>query len=115
MEDLPDLLLERKVELCTEALQVLDVIEPGYSRIRGITLYELHAPLMILARHEYQNNFVDKEGFRKKLQKAVDMLGEAVTILRNEPESTPEGQLGLLAENAYKQLKENFDLLVETA
>lgn len=35
MEDLPDLLLERKIELNTQLLEVLDVIEPGYSRIRG--------------------------------------------------------------------------------
>lgn len=115
VEDLPDLLLERKIELCTDLLNVLDVIEPGYSRIRGITLYELHAPLMILARHEYQNNFIDKDGFRTKLQKAVDTLGEAANILKNEPESTPEGQLGLLAQNAHAQLKENFELLIETA
>lgn len=36
LEDLPDLLLERKVELCHMLLEVLDVIEPGRSRIRGI-------------------------------------------------------------------------------
>lgn len=35
LEDLPDLLLERKVELCNQLLEVLDVIEPGRSRIRG--------------------------------------------------------------------------------
>lgn len=35
MEDLPDLLLERKIELNTQLLEVLDVIEPGHSRIRG--------------------------------------------------------------------------------
>lgn len=35
LDDLPDLLLERKVEMCQMLLEVLDVIEPGYSRIRG--------------------------------------------------------------------------------
>lgn len=35
LEDLPDLLLERKVELCRDVLAVADVIEPGYTRIRG--------------------------------------------------------------------------------
>lgn len=36
LEDLPDLILERKVELCNQLLEVLNVIEPGRSRIRGI-------------------------------------------------------------------------------
>lgn len=35
LSDLPDLILERKVELCNQLLEVLDVIEPGNSRIRG--------------------------------------------------------------------------------
>lgn len=35
LEDLPDLLLERKIELLQALLQVLDVIEPGCTRMRG--------------------------------------------------------------------------------
>lgn len=35
MDELPDLLLERKIEFCREVLKVLDIIEPGYTRIRG--------------------------------------------------------------------------------
>ncbi|XP_075212902.1 SET domain-containing protein SmydA-8-like isoform X2 [Lycorma delicatula] len=35
-EDLPDILLERKIELCEQILSVINVIEPGYSRIRGL-------------------------------------------------------------------------------
>lgn len=36
LEDLPDIILERKVELCNQLLEVINVIEPGRSRIRGI-------------------------------------------------------------------------------
>lgn len=35
MDVLPDILLERKIEMCNQLLYVLNVIEPGYSRIRG--------------------------------------------------------------------------------
>lgn len=35
LDDLPDILLEHKVEMCRLLLQVLDVVEPGYSRSRG--------------------------------------------------------------------------------
>lgn len=36
LQDLPDIIMERKIELCQQLLEVLDVIEPGLSRIRGI-------------------------------------------------------------------------------
>ncbi|KAJ8931831.1 hypothetical protein NQ314_015228, partial [Rhamnusium bicolor] len=113
--DLPNILLERKVEFCTQLLEVLDVIEPGYSRIRGITLYELHGPLMALAKHEYENDNITKQDFRNELQKAIDTLGKAVEILKQEPETLPEGQLAKIAETGYKQLGENFDKLVDSA
>lgn len=35
LEDLPDLLLERKIELLKALLESLDVIEPGCTRMRG--------------------------------------------------------------------------------
>nr|CAI5861452.1 unnamed protein product [Callosobruchus analis] len=115
LEDLPDIILERKVELCMQLLEVLDVIEPGKSRIRGMILYELHGPLMVLARHQYQNDVIKKDHFREQLRKAVDTLGEANEILKQEPESLPEGHLAKITEQAYQQLNENFDMLVETA
>lgn len=34
-EDLPDIILERKIDLCRQILKVADVIKPGYSRQRG--------------------------------------------------------------------------------
>ncbi|CAH1278442.1 unnamed protein product [Diabrotica balteata] len=115
LSDLPDLILERKIELCQQLLDVLDVIEPGNSRIRGIILYELHGPQMIIARHQYQNNVITKDKFKQELRQSVDNLGQAVQILKQEPPSLPEGQLYLIANQAYEQLNENFDMLVETA
>lgn len=35
-DDLPDILLERKIELCRQILKVADIIKPGYSRQRGM-------------------------------------------------------------------------------
>ncbi|KAL3274161.1 hypothetical protein HHI36_015575 [Cryptolaemus montrouzieri] len=115
MEDLPDLILERKVELCYQLLDVLNVIEPGHSRIRGITFYELHSPLLILARNQYSSDVINKEEFRKKLEEAISILGKCVDILKNEPSATLEGQLGAVAQQAYQQLQLNIDVLVETA
>lgn len=35
-EDLPDILLERKANLCKDILKVIDVVEPGKTRLRGM-------------------------------------------------------------------------------
>jgi hypothetical protein len=35
LDDLPDILFERKIEICKDILSVADVIEPGLSRLRG--------------------------------------------------------------------------------
>lgn len=115
MEDLPDLILERKVELCEQLLEVLDVVEPGYSRIRGITYYELHSPLLILARNQYSAGMINKEQLRRRLQQAIDCLGESAKILKGEPSCTLEGQLYQVARQAHEQLSSNIDMLVETA
>ena len=34
-DDLPDLILERKIEMCKEILKVADKVEPGLNRFRG--------------------------------------------------------------------------------
>lgn len=36
--ELPEELLKRKITLCQELLQIFDVLEPGYSRLRGKTI-----------------------------------------------------------------------------
>lgn len=36
VQDLPDILYERKAEMCKQLLDNLDIIEPGYTRIRGL-------------------------------------------------------------------------------
>jgi hypothetical protein len=35
LDDLPDILLERKIEICKDILSVADITEPGLSRLRG--------------------------------------------------------------------------------
>ncbi|XP_018330247.1 SET domain-containing protein SmydA-8-like [Agrilus planipennis] len=115
LEDLPDLLLERKMEMCKLVLQVADVIEPGCSRLRGLTLYELHVPLILLAKNQYAAGEIDKDGLRKKLNEAIEVLEKSVKILSLEPPGTTEGTLGQMANQNLTQLKENLEIMIETA
>lgn len=115
LEDLPDVLLERKAELCRDLLQVLNVVEPGYSRIRAMTLYELHAPLILLAKNEKRHGLIDKPGLKMKLNEVVKLLEEAAIILGFESPSSPEGIIGIVAKQSLEQLRENLDVLVENS
>ncbi|XP_066992473.2 uncharacterized protein [Anabrus simplex] len=113
LDDLPDILLERKVELCRDLLAVLDVVKPGYTRIKGMTLYELHAPLMILARSQLQQGLIDDKALRAKLEEAADILQQAANILKLEEPCTAEGSVGLIAEQSLVQLRMSIDSLPE--
>ncbi|XP_066587688.1 uncharacterized protein [Prorops nasuta] len=109
IEDLPDVVLEHKVDICRLLLQVLDVVEPGYSRIRGMTLYELHAPLLFLARGQWTSGTIDDAGLKSKMTEASVLLKEAAIILSLEPPDTPEGQIGIIAKESLIQLEQSMN------
>ncbi|OAD54391.1 Protein msta, isoform B, partial [Eufriesea mexicana] len=111
LDDLPDVVLEHKIDMCRLLLQVLDVIEPGYSRIRGMTLYELHAPLLFIAKTQWNAGVLDEAALKSKMIEASHILKEAVTILCLEPPDTPEGQIGIVAKESLAQLEESINNL----
>lgn len=43
-------LLKRKIELCKEIAPLLDILQPGISRLKGIALYEQFLPLVQLTK-----------------------------------------------------------------
>ncbi|KAJ8940713.1 hypothetical protein NQ318_009116 [Aromia moschata] len=98
--------LERKRDICLEILRVLDVIEPGYTRIRGVTLYEVHAPMMILLTKDMEYGSFSKNEIKARLKEVLKYLIEASIILGYEPENSPEGLMGKAANEALVQIKD---------
>ncbi|KAH0820855.1 hypothetical protein GEV33_001936 [Tenebrio molitor] len=76
-KDLSDELLERKIQLCQELLEVADILEPGHSRFRGSLLYDLHEAMMVQVRRGGGEGVEDK---------AKSCLKEAAVILDTEPD-----------------------------
>lgn len=109
LDDLPDVVLEHKVDMCRMLLQVLDVIEPGYSRIRGMTLYELHAPLLFIAKTQWNAGVLAEAALKSRMIEAATALKEAATILTLEPPDTPEGQIGIVAKESLVQLERSIN------
>ncbi|XP_071438734.1 uncharacterized protein [Hetaerina americana] len=109
IHEMPRSLLERKRNLCRELLTVFDVVEPGKSRIRGITLYELHAPLMTLITRDLEEGKLNvkkqKRELLKQLNEVLKCLEEARDILKCEPSNSPEASMAAAASEGLKGLQ----------
>lgn len=111
IDELPDIMLERKTELCRLLLKILDVITPGDSRMRGMMLYELHAPLMFMARNEYAAGVIGSNQLKERLQEPIQCLTDAARILKREDPDSHEGIIGQIAAQSLEQLKLSLDNL----
>lgn len=60
--------LQRKEEYCRDLLNVVNVLEPGASRLRGIICYEMHAPMMVKITREFENRTINSNQLRSRLK-----------------------------------------------
>lgn len=51
-------LLKRKIDLCKEFIPLLQILQPGISRLKAIALYEQFAPLVQLAKLHHQRKLI---------------------------------------------------------
>lgn len=105
LPELTEAQLSRKIACCRDLLKVLDVLDPGISRLRGLTLYELHAPLLITANRAFQETTLRKSEFLEKLHEAEGYLEKTVYCLQFEPNSSVEGQICKIARGSLAELK----------
>ncbi|GBP27659.1 SET domain-containing protein SmydA-8, isoform A [Eumeta japonica] len=105
IHEMPDEELNRKIAICRDLMGVFDIIEPGYSRLRGVTLYELHAPLMILTTRDFEKKAITKENLRNRLKEIVNCLTESALILGFEPSQSSEGLMASAAREALTKIK----------
>lgn len=74
-------------------------------------LYELHAPLMFLARNEFSLGLINNDKLKEKLQEPIRCLEEAARILLREDPQSPEGITGVIANQSVEQLKASIEAL----
>ncbi|XP_045604494.1 SET domain-containing protein SmydA-8 [Procambarus clarkii] len=105
LPELTEAHLVRKVACCRDLLQVLDVLDPGITRLRGLTLYELHAPLLMQANRAFQNKAITKSDFQQQLHEVEGYLDRTVYCLKHEPLSSFEGEICKIARNSLQELR----------
>ena len=74
-----------------------------------MTLYELHAPLLFLAKNLWNSGTIDDAGLKTKMTEAAAILKEAAMILSLEPSDTAEGQIGIVATQSLAQLEQSIN------
>ncbi|XP_075157067.1 SET and MYND domain containing, arthropod-specific, member 4 [Haematobia irritans] len=107
---LPNLSLEdlrRKQTYCKDFLKVVDILEPQLTRLRALIMYELHAPMLVLAQHSMMQNLITSREFNKTIKEVVYLLKESSRILKMEPEGSTEYQMALAAEDALEKMGVN--------
>jgi hypothetical protein len=76
-----------------------------------MTLYELHAPAVLIARNQWRYKEIDDKKLRVRLEEAEKYLKEAVHILKFEHPSSPEGMIAAIGERYLHQLRESIEAL----
>jgi hypothetical protein len=74
-----------------------------------MVLYELHAPLLFLAKGLWHADIIDEATLKSKMIEAARILKESADILSLEPKGTPEASVGEGAREALLQLQKSID------
>ena len=100
----------RKLALCKDVLSVLDKIMPGRTRKRGMMLYEMHLPLVMLANRALQKGpnspGVDPKRIKQDLKSGLFSLRMGLEILGDEPEGSFERKIVDGSKESVAQLEE---------
>ncbi|KAL0871364.1 hypothetical protein ABMA27_005102 [Loxostege sticticalis] len=106
-------ILRRKIQLCQELLPVLDKLCPGISRTKAITLYELHATMVQLAKKLFDSREITGTGYMDELLNAEKYLKQSLEMLFIEPGNSPEGELCAKALEEYRALKATMNAVLD--
>lgn len=99
----------RKRTLCRDLLAIYDIIVPGLTRERGLTLFELKSVEMYLVKKSLEGFFdLTKAEKLKRLELCSKLLRESQECLQYESSDTFEN---MVYQAAVKQLRECDDLL----
>lgn len=77
-----------KARTCKELIELIEKIAPNEARILGLIKFEIHSAYAEIGRRALQ---VKDSNCKSMLEKSLEFCNETIRLLRNEPDSLPEG------------------------
>ena len=77
LNQLPRKLLDRKISLCRNYIEIFSVLEPGHRTWKGSVLEELLGPLTMILHQDQQEGKINKIQYLVKYKEIINMLKEA--------------------------------------
>lgn len=105
LQTLPVPILEQKIEMCINVLDILDAVQPGKTRMRALLLYEMHGPLVLRAKHLFNTSKMTNDQFVTDIKRAIFLLEETIEILEWEDAASAEAKMLSISKNTLKHLK----------
>ncbi|XP_067633974.1 SET domain-containing protein SmydA-8 [Eurosta solidaginis] len=99
--------VEKKESYCRDFLQVINVLEPNLTRLRGLILYELHGAIMMRSQRLMLAGKINEADFKRNMKEVVKCLQESRQILLLEPVGSTEHEMGVAAATALQQMGAN--------
>jgi len=106
LNELSDIQLKYKIDLCYQVLNILNKLHPGQTRIRAMLLYELHAPILLHGKIAFRKGLINESDLKNIFTKCIDVLDECITILQREDVTSIENKVVYVAANTLKYLQE---------
>ncbi|XP_019771517.2 SET domain-containing protein SmydA-8 isoform X3 [Dendroctonus ponderosae] len=100
--------LNRKIDLCGRLMSVFGKLEPGISRIKALTMYELQSAIVDISNKQYRDKEIGDEELISELQTAEKILKDSVKYLLYEPPKSPEGRMAQMGLNELKMLRNSI-------
>ena len=86
-------MLERKLIYAREYLAAVDIVDPGISHNRGMTLWEIHAATSFLANKRFAEERLSPVRFIEMLSECLEAVREAKFSLQFNKEGSNEAEM----------------------
>jgi len=93
--------LAKKEALCKDLISLFSRLDPGGSRAgpyAGVVFFEYHTLLMLRMQRMSGARYPNEAGIDQCVSLAKAFLKQCVSVLRDEPEASPEGRLKTMAQ-----------------
>jgi hypothetical protein len=98
--------LARKVEICKDILDMLDTLKLGYVEVRGLALYDLCVPSLVLLKKNFDAGILSQDQFKEGLDPIMKNLQTSIECLEVEETGTFRKMIAERASHIRQQIKE---------